>query len=106
MKSALVIVLSLAATASATAATKLLDFEMADELALLPYHTRGKTALQPVPEFATHGRTALRFSAPAWKRGLPEWPSFEMKSPVRDWSPYSARWALSSGHCRGGANAW
>lgn len=86
MKTILAAVFFLAATAAGQAATTLLDFESGEELALLPYRVRGQTRLEPLPEFATHGRTALRFSTPAWKTGMPEWPSFEMKSPVRDWS--------------------
>lgn len=88
MKTFLATILCLAAATTGQAATTLLDFETDAELSLLPYRSRGKTTLAPVAELATHGRTALRFSTPAWKKGMPEWPSFEMKAPVRDWSPY------------------
>lgn len=86
MKTFLAAILCLATSVTAQAATTLLDFESEAELSLLPYRERGKTRLEVVPQFATHGRASLRFSTPAWKKGMPEWPSFEMKSPERDWS--------------------
>lgn len=88
MKTILAAILCLMAAAPGHAATTLLDFESQADLARLPYRSRGKTRLETVPEFATDGRAALRFSTPAWRKGMPEWPSFEMTSPVRDWSPF------------------
>jgi len=66
------------------AATTLFDFETD----ALPYRVRGQTKLDTVPDFATSGKMALRFTSLAWKRGMPEWPSFEFKTPLRNWSGY------------------
>lgn len=74
--------------APAWAATMLFDFESAADAKSLPYRTRGKTALDIVPEFASSGTNSLRFTSPVWKQGLPEWPSFELKPSLRDWSDY------------------
>ena len=38
--------------------------------------------------FATSGMYGLRFRCDRWKKGMPEWPSFNLISPVRDWSGY------------------
>ena len=38
--------------------------------------------------FATSGMHGLRFRCDRWVKGMPEWPSFNLISPVRDWSGY------------------
>ena len=80
--------LARAAPFAGQAAATLFDFESEAEQAALPYRVRGATTLDPVPEFATSGRTALRFATPAWKKGMPEWPSFTLKPAVTNWSDY------------------
>ncbi len=73
---------------SASAAVPVFDFETADEAASIRYRGKGKTALNIVRAYATSGTNSLRFSSTAWKQGLPEWPSFELKSSVTDWRGY------------------
>jgi hypothetical protein len=72
----------------AFAVTTVFDFETAADLNALPYRTQNKTALAVVQTFATAGTNALRFTTAAWKKGLPEWPAFELKPAVRDWKGY------------------
>ena len=72
----------------AFAVTTVFDFETAADLNALPYRIKGKTSLDAVQSFATSGTNALRFSTVAWAKGLPEWPSFELKPAVRDWKGY------------------
>ena len=38
--------------------------------------------------FATSGGHALSFKCEPWTEGMPEWPSFTLKTPIRDWSAY------------------
>lgn len=78
----------LAACAPAFAATPIFDFETSAEVASLPYRARGKTGLDIVQAFATSGTNSLRFTSPAWRQELPEWPSFELKTSVHDWRGY------------------
>ena len=73
---------------SASAAVPVFDFDTAADAASIPYRVKGKTALNIVQAYATSGANSLRFSSIAWKQGLPEWPSFELKTPVTDWSGY------------------
>ena len=72
----------------AFAVTSVFDFEAAADLGALPYRAKGKTSLDAAQSFATSGTNALRFSTAAWTKGLPEWPSFELKPAVRDWKGY------------------
>ena len=78
----------LCATLTASAAAPLFDFEGPDAAAALPYRNRAKTALDIVPAFATSGTNSLRFSSAEWQPGMPEWPAFELKTPLRDWRGY------------------
>ncbi|HRR32505.1 MAG TPA: DUF6067 family protein [Kiritimatiellia bacterium] len=80
--------LLLCAAFTASAAAPLFDFEGPDAADALPYRSRGKTSLDIVPAFATSGTNSLRFSSAAWKPGMPEWPSFELKPTLRDWRGY------------------
>ena len=38
--------------------------------------------------FATSGTHGLRFRCDRWEKGMPEWPSFNLVTPVKDWSGY------------------
>ena len=38
--------------------------------------------------FATSGTHGLRFRCDDWKQGMPEWPSFTLAVPVRDWTKF------------------
>ncbi len=53
--------------------------------AALPYRARRGTTLDATADFATEGTNALRFASPVWTNGMPEWPAFDLKPPVRDW---------------------
>ncbi|MBT3290177.1 MAG: DUF4091 domain-containing protein [Victivallales bacterium] len=70
----------------------LLDFENETDLKLWHYESRDATV--PVKEvsrstrFATAGSSSLCFASPAWKQGMGEWPAFECKPPLTDWSGY------------------
>ena len=82
--------LALAAALAADAATQVFDFETAAERDALPYrqHDGGKTALGIAQAYAASGTNALRFSTAAWRKGRPEWPAFELRTPVKDWRAY------------------
>ena len=79
---------ALAAIPAAARAALLFGFETDAEAAALPYRVRGGATLDPAAEFATEGAKALRFATPAWKQGMAEWPSFDLKPPVRDWTAF------------------
>jgi len=74
------------------ARTVLFDFESDADLRVWHYEHRDSTT--PVKElarsekFATSGTGSLRFSTPAWKPGMAEWPAFEGQPPITDWSGY------------------
>ncbi|MBN1341399.1 MAG: DUF4091 domain-containing protein [Phycisphaerae bacterium] len=74
--------------APAPAATPLFDFETDADVAALRLSSQGQSKLQRSPRFATSGASSLEFTTPAWKKGMPEWPSFEMKPTVSDWRPF------------------
>ena len=76
----------------ANAATLLFDFEADADLQGI--HDEGKTALgsettlERAERFATSGRFALKFSTPGWREGKPQWPSFDCRPPVADWTGF------------------
>lgn len=80
------------AGASSGAATVLLDFEDEADARLWHYEKRDATVpvreIERVERYATSGAFSLRFSSPAWKPGLGEWPSFECRPPLTDWSAF------------------
>jgi hypothetical protein len=78
----------LCAALTVSAAAPLFDFEDPGAVAALPYRSRAKTALDIVPAFATSGTNSLRIRSAAWQPGMPEWPAFELKPPLRDWRGY------------------
>lgn len=81
-----------AACLSAQGQTVLFDFETAADLKV--WHYENRDASTPVreaslePGFATSGKLSLVFSSPRWQPGLGEWPAFECRPPITDWSPY------------------
>lgn len=79
---------ALAAFPAAASAALLFGFETEAEAAALPYRVRGGATLDPAAGFATEGSKALRFAVPAWKQGMAEWPSFDLKPPIRDWTAF------------------
>jgi hypothetical protein len=89
MKNPIPLVILLATvTLSARAVTTLCDFESDADVAQLKLASRGQSSLGRAAAFATHGASSLKFSSPAWKKGMPEWPAFELKPGERDWSTY------------------
>lgn len=84
--------LCLAGAVPIAAGTTLMDFET--ETDLQRWHYERRDASVPVREaarsdrFATSGGFSLRFTSPAWKPGLPEWPAFECTPPLTDWSGF------------------
>ena len=72
----------------ALAAEVLYDFETEAERKAVPA-AEGKTFSVCVTNaFATSGTHALGFTCQPWKSGMPQWPSFTLKSSVKDWSGY------------------
>lgn len=69
-------------------ATTLYDFEAPGEIAKVPKTANANWTLGVTNAFATCGANALHFKCATWKRGMPEWPSFTVESPVADWTPY------------------
>ena len=39
-------------------------------------------------DFGTSGAHSGRFTTPAWKKGMEQWPAFEARPPTRDWRGY------------------
>src|SRR5512136_1835090 len=70
------------------AATRLCDFETDADVARLKWASRGQSQLERSSAFASSGEASLKFTSPAWKQGMPEWPAFEFKPDERDWSSY------------------
>ncbi len=70
------------------AETPLLDFETQADMAALRWGSKGQSQIQRDGRFATAGASSLKFTTPAWKKGMPEWPSFETKPPLADWRPF------------------
>ncbi|NLC57786.1 MAG: DUF4091 domain-containing protein [Armatimonadetes bacterium] len=74
------------------APTVLLDFETDADLDVWHYERAAPgtpvNELSRVDRYATSGNSALRFASPAWKQGMSEWPSFECKPPITDWSAF------------------
>jgi hypothetical protein len=77
----------LAATA-AQAGTPVFDFETDAELSCWSLRSKTQDRLERSPRFATSGQSSLRFWTPAWKEGLEQWPAFEVKPQVTDWTGY------------------
>ena len=77
-------VLLMASTLAAPGAVTLFDFEDGRAPSV-----RAKTFSVGVTNaFATSGENALRFRCDRWRKGMPEWPSFNLVTQVRDWSGY------------------
>jgi len=77
---------------AARAETVLWDFEDDADFRAWHYERRDKSVpvkeLSRAERFATSGRCSMRFTSPAWKQGMTQWPAFEAAPPVRDWSGY------------------
>ncbi len=75
-------------TMSLPAATPLFDFETDAEVSAWKSLPEQAKHVKRSPAFATSGASSLVFATPAWHEGQPEWPAFEVKPPVTDWSAY------------------
>ena len=73
---------------SVQAATVLYDFETESERKAVPCYAEKAFCVCVTNKFATSGGFALGFTCQPWKSGMPHWPSFTLKSPVKDWSGY------------------
>ena len=73
---------------SLPAATPLFDFETPADLAAWTWASRGQSALWLEPVYATRGSNALCFTSRAWEKGSPEWPAFETRPILTNWSGY------------------
>ncbi len=73
---------------AAHAGPVLFDFENDAELEAWVIRDADQDKLERVAQFATSGEYSMRFTTPAWKQGMGEWPAFEVKPPEADWSGY------------------
>ncbi|HOX38166.1 MAG TPA: DUF6067 family protein [Candidatus Brocadiia bacterium] len=80
------------ASMQATSETMLMDFETDADLKAFHYEGRGPDTpvkeLASVESFATSGMFSLRFETPAWKAGMAEWPAFEGRPAMTDWTGF------------------
>lgn len=70
------------------AATVLLGFEQDAELAAMKWASQGQSRLERSPRFATVGDYSLLFTSPTWAKGMPEWPAFEARPSVTNWTGF------------------
>ena len=73
---------------SAAAATILFDFETDAEQKAVPRKFAHDRTICVTNAFATSGQHALYFKSGPWRKGLDEWPSFNLDSSVKDWRGY------------------
>lgn len=74
--------------APAFAASPVWNFEQDSELEGWNFGPRDVTRLTRESQFAVSGQSSLCFKTVAWKKGMAEWPFFEAKPPVTDWSAF------------------
>ena len=70
------------------AKTPLFDFETNSDVSGLKWSSKGQSELKRSPRFATSGSSSLLFTSPAWRKGMPEWPSFEVRPPITNWNGF------------------
>ncbi|MBQ6328181.1 MAG: hypothetical protein IJI35_04130, partial [Kiritimatiellae bacterium] len=70
------------------AALTLFDFETPAEIKAVPAVFRTNMTVCVTNRFSTSGKNALAFHAADWCDGMPQWPSFTMSIPHRDWRGY------------------
>lgn len=86
------VVFLLAPSVSLPAAEMLFDFE--DEAELKMWHDEGRAtlgggkSLELAERFVASGRFSLCFRTPKWKPGMAEWPAYEGRPAITDWSGY------------------
>jgi hypothetical protein len=77
----------IAATAS-YGVDSLYNFEQENQVKQWRARIPQQDSLGWTQEFATTGKSALRFESSAWKAGEAQWPGLECNPPVRDWRQY------------------
>lgn len=77
-----------AASAAVYAADTAWDFETESEIRSAPRLNRRDYRFGVTNMCASSGRNSFFLAAPAWEKGMYEWPAFTLKSPVSDWSGY------------------
>ena len=73
---------------SAGAATVLFDFEDEAKQKTAPRLFARDRTICVTNAFATSGQHTLYFKSGPWRKGLDEWPSFNLHTPVKDWRGY------------------
>ena len=73
---------------SAAAATVLFDFEDEAKQKTAPRKFAHDRTICVTNAFATSGQHALYFKSGPWRKGLDEWPSFNLHTSVKDWRGY------------------
>ncbi|MBN1341697.1 MAG: DUF4091 domain-containing protein [Phycisphaerae bacterium] len=84
------ICLLLVAASPSSALTMLFDFETDGDIKAWKVRSPEQDTLDASAEFATSGKRSAVLQTPKWKKGMKEWPAFEAKPPVKDWSKAKA----------------
>ena len=66
----------------------LFDFESEEETAKWLKGSSKWHWMEQSDKFATSGSHSLHYQAKKYVKGQPEWPSFEVPSPLQDWTEY------------------
>jgi len=80
--------LATVATISAPAAVSLFDFEQEADLAAWHWHSQGDSQIERADRFPSSGSHSLKFTTPAWKKGMAAWPSFQARPAVSNWTGF------------------
>jgi hypothetical protein len=70
----------------AQALTMLFDFETDEQIQRWTIRSARQDTFKASPQYATSGKRSVVFRSPKWRKGMPEWPAFEVGPPVKDWS--------------------
>jgi len=70
------------------AATPVFDFEQDADVLAWNRLTQNNAKLERTGDFVTSAESAMRFISPTWKEGMAEWPAFETKPALADWTPF------------------
>ena len=73
---------------AAGAGVTVFDFETDEDVAAWRIRSSEQDKLVRSPRFATSGRWSVRFTTPAWQKGMEQWPAFEAKAGISDWRPF------------------
>lgn len=81
-------VLLLFALTVAQAAVVVSDFETDADVAAWRLRTPSTDKLVRASEYATSAASSLKFTTPAWREGMEQWPAFDARPTVSDWHPF------------------